>query len=36
MRRIPGLTRRAYTTGQIIAVEGGQLLEGTTATRKMI
>jgi NAD(P)-dependent dehydrogenase (short-subunit alcohol dehydrogenase family) len=26
----------AYTTGQIIAVEGGQLLEGTTATRKMI
>jgi NAD(P)-dependent dehydrogenase (short-subunit alcohol dehydrogenase family) len=26
----------AYTTGQIIAVEGGQLLEGTTATRRMI
>jgi NAD(P)-dependent dehydrogenase (short-subunit alcohol dehydrogenase family) len=26
----------AYTTGQIIAIEGGQLLEGTTATRKMI
>jgi NAD(P)-dependent dehydrogenase (short-subunit alcohol dehydrogenase family) len=26
----------AYTTGQIIAIEGGQLLQGTTATRKMI
>ena len=25
-----------YTTGQVIAIEGGQLLEGTTATRKMI
>jgi NAD(P)-dependent dehydrogenase (short-subunit alcohol dehydrogenase family) len=25
-----------YTTGQVIAVEGGQLLEGTTATRKIL
>jgi NAD(P)-dependent dehydrogenase (short-subunit alcohol dehydrogenase family) len=26
----------AYVTGQTIAVDGGQLLEGTTATRKML
>jgi NAD(P)-dependent dehydrogenase (short-subunit alcohol dehydrogenase family) len=25
-----------YTTGQVIAIEGGQLLEGTTATRKIL